>query len=417
MLLFEHQSLATYWSTGMADWYATLTKALSSVEAQVDHARFNFKLRHAWLKPIQIQPYRGHGTPNVLYLKGRVLEQKDVAGATESASDSVWENVLNMYRRFNSREIPGARLRVRFEDQTFDTQANDEGYFDIAIEPRSPLPLKQAWHEVKVQLLAPHGKHQDNIYCTGHVLVPPPQATFGVISDIDDTIVRTGAADPLAMARIVVLNNPHTRIPFEGVAAFYQALRKGGDGKGYNPIFYVSSSPWNLYDLLVDFMNINGIPLGPIFLRDVGLEPGRLVKNSHHDHKMAQIRRVLDTHVDLPFVLVGDSGQEDPEIYREVVRAYPGRIKGIYIRDVSLGERDDAVSLIITELHETGVEMVLAADTVAAAEHAVQQGLVTADALPRIRQNKIKDEQAPTIAEQIPGVSTLVTPTEPGAQA
>ena len=214
------------------------------------------------------------------------------------------------------------------------------------------------------------------MHAVGHVLVPPPQSEFGIISDIDDTIVRTGATNPLTMVRMVVLSNPHTRLPFEGVGAFYDALRKGPDGEGYNPLFYVSSSPWNLYDMLIDFMNINGIPLGPIFLRDLGLEPDHLISNGHHEHKMKQIRTILEAHPDLPFVLIGDSGQEDPEIYREVVQAYPGRIKAIYIRDVTLEERATAIRLLVKELEASKVELVLAADTVAAATHAIEHGLI-----------------------------------------
>lgn len=389
----------------MSSWIDTFTKVASRVEKRFDLVKFNIKVRYGWLDPVQIQPYRGHGTAQRLYLKGRVLEYKGIT--TASQSDSVWENLLNMYRRFDSDEIPGARLRVRFGSQEFEATTDHEGYFDLQIEPREPLRLERVWHEVELRLIEPKAEGQRRERAVGHVLVPPPKSEFGVISDIDDTIVLTGATDPLTMARIVVLNNPHTRLPFEGVAAFYQALRKGGDGVGYNPIFYVSSSPWNLYDLLIDFLNLNGIPVGPLFLRDVGLEEDRLVKSGHHEHKLKQIRTILDTHPDLPFLLIGDSGQEDPEIYREVVHEYPGRIKAIYIRDVSVGERDQAIHKLITEIRGTGVEMVLAADTVAAAEHAANNGFITAAALPEVRAEKRKDEQAPTIAEQVPVIGPI----------
>ncbi len=384
----------------MSSWIDTFTKVAGRVEKHFDLVKFNIKLRSGWLDPVQIQPYRGHGTAQRLYLKGRVLEYRGVTSA--SNADSVWENLLNMYRRFDSHEIPGARLRVRFGSQELETTTDHEGYFDLEIEPREPLRLERVWHDVELTLIEPKAEGQGRERVVGHVLVPPPKSEFGVISDIDDTIVLTGATDPLTMARIVVLNNPHTRLPFEGVAAFYQALRKGGTGAGYNPIFYVSSSPWNLYDLLIDFLNLNGIPVGPLFLRDVGLEEDRLLKSGHHEHKLKQIRTILDTHPDLPFLLIGDSGQEDPEIYREVVHEYPGRIKAVYIRDVSVGERDAAIHKIITEIQGTGIEMVLVADTVAAAEHAAKQGFITAEALPEVRAEKRKDEQAPTISEQVP---------------
>ncbi len=384
----------------MTDWYTRLTTLASEIEARIDYARLDFKIRRGRLKPIQIQTYRGHGAPNLLMLKGRVLEDKDISGATES--DSVWENVVSMYRRFKSNEIPGARIQVHFQNQTFEATTDDEGYFDLRIEPQTPLALERVWHEIELVLLMPDDPAPDVVRAVGHVLVPPPQANFGIISDIDDTIVRTGATDPLTMARIVVLNNPHTRVAFDGVAAFYTALRKGPQRKSYNPVFYVSSSPWNLYDLVIDFLNIQGIPVGPLFLRDIGLEPGRLIKTGHAEHKLQQIRTIMNTHSALPFILIGDSGQEDPEIYREVVREFPGRIKAIYIRDVTLEERDMSIHTIAKDLQTGGVQMVLVADTIAAAEHAIEHGFISPDALPKIRANIRKDEETPTVAEDMP---------------
>lgn len=386
----------------MTDWYHKLTTAASKLEAGFDQIKFRLKLQAGRLDPVTIQTYRGHGTPNLLYLKGRVLEYQGITSAEDS--NGVWENILNMYRRFDSKEIPYARLRVRFQDTVFEAQADNEGYFDLQIKPSAQLPLEQVWHEIDVELLGPKADNQRTVRRPGHVLVPPPQAEFGIISDVDDTIIRTGATDPLTMARIVVLNNPRTRLAFEGVGAFYKALRKGRHGTGYNPIFYVSSSPWNLYDLVIDFLNIHGIPLGPLFLRDVGLEPDRLIKASHFEHKLKQIRTILEAHRALPFILIGDSGQEDPEIYREVVREYPGRIQQIYIRDVTLEERATAVREIIKEIRTSKVEMLLVPDTSTAAEHAVQHGFITADALPDIRADKATDEQDPTLLEQLPGL-------------
>jgi len=390
----------------MATWRHTLTETASRIEARIDEAVFRFKLRRGRIGPLLIQPYRGHGTPSKLFLHGRVLEDKHITGATETAS--AWKNIRDMVQRFNSTEIPHARLRVRFEDQVFEAHTNQEGYFNLELEPRTPLALDKVWHEVELTLVAPLTRPEP-VQAPGHVLVPPPQATFGVISDIDDTVVQTGAQDPLTMARIVVLNNPHTRVAFEGVAAFYQALRKGASGHGYNPIFYVSSSPWNLYDLLIDFLNINGIPLGPLFLRDVGLEADRVIKTGHLEHKLKQIRTILETHASLPFVLIGDSGQEDPEIYREVVRAFPGRIKAIYIRDVTLEARGRSIRTIIDELRGSNVEMVLTGDTIAAAEHALQHGLIAAAELPAIRAKQAEDQQDPTLVEQLPGIGSAKT--------
>ncbi len=213
----------------------------------------------------------------------------------------------------------------------------------------------------------------------GSVLVPAG-ARFGVISDIDDTVVRSSVTSLLRMVWTTFLNNAHTRLPFEGVASFYHALQRGEGGE-FNPIFYVSNGPWNLYDLLEDFLDVHGVPAGPFFLRDWSPSTVR----SAAEHKLGTVRALLATYPELPFVLIGDSGEKDPEIYHQAVREHPGRIRAIYIRDVTTKKRDTAVQAIAREVSSLGVEMLLVPDTVAAAEHAVREGLIATEALPGVR--------------------------------
>jgi phosphatidate phosphatase APP1 len=222
-----------------------------------------------------------------------------------------------------------------------------------------------------------------------------------VISDVDDTVVETGVTNRLAMARTVFLRNAYTRLPFAGVAAFYDALHRGGR----NPVFFVSSSPWNLYDLLAEFMELHGIPRGPLLLRDFGLDRGKLLKTSNREHKLAQIKPLFDTYPGLPFVLIGDSGEHDPEIYREVVQLYPGRVRAIYIRDVTAeAARDEQVRALGRELAETGADLLLVPDTEAAAVHAAERGWIRPERIADVRGAKAEDEAAPTPAEAaLPG--------------
>jgi phosphatidate phosphatase APP1 len=118
---------------------------------------------------------------------------------------------------------------------------------------------------------------QTDVSADGHILVPPAASQFGVISDVDDTILVSGVTNLLRMARLAFLNNARTRLPFAGVAAFYRALQSGPESTLFNPVFYVSSSPWNLYDLLVDFCAVQGIPKGPFMLRDVGVDEDKFL--------------------------------------------------------------------------------------------------------------------------------------------
>jgi phosphatidate phosphatase APP1 len=362
----------------LADWRRTALGAAKIAEERFDALRFRLKRRFGLLDPFEILPYRGHGTERELFLKGRVLEEAGITRAGQD--DTIWHNVRNMARRFASDEVAGARVRASFEGSSVETAADVEGFFEVRFRLPEPLDGPAGWYPVELELLSPPSPGGRPVHSTGQVLVPQG-ARFGVISDLDDTVVRSSATNVLKMAWIVLRNNAHTRLPFEGVAAFYKALQLGEDGRSFNPIFYVSSSPWNIYDVLEDFLNVHGVPPGPLFLKDWS----PTVLGKHRDYKGGVIRRLLHTYDDLPFVLIGDSGEEDPEIYIQTIREHPGRILAVYIRDVTSEERDAEVADIAREARSLGTEMVAVTDTAAAAEHASSIGLMAPDAVARVR--------------------------------
>lgn len=344
--------------------------------------------------PLHIVPYRGFGTADRLYLRGRVLEDEGL-GAYED-NDQIWHNLVDMYKRFESDEIAGARVRIQVQNSTTDAVTDSEGYFDVELPLAEPLVPSDSteegmWHQVSYTLLGGATPNAATVTAEGQVMVPSVRHEFGVISDLDDTVLQTHATNLLKMARVTFLNNARTRLPFPGVAAFYRALQRGASGHAHNPVFYVSSSPWNLYDLLVDFMALQNIPSGPLFLRDFSISRQSIGEGGHHDHKLAQIHRLMTTYPETQFILIGDSGQKDPEIYREAVRQFPARVAAIYIRDVSLEDRDVEVDAIVQEIGRQDVEMVRVADTVAAAEHAVKCSFLDAGSLAAIREDKIHD--------------------------
>jgi phosphatidate phosphatase APP1 len=362
----------------LIDLRRTVLVVMRTIEERFDAFRFRVKWRLGLLDPFEILPYRGHGTTRELFLRGRVLEE---AGITRAGrDDAVWKNILNMARRFASDEVAGARLRASFDGLQVETTSDEEGFFEVHFRLPEPLDGVAGWYQVELDLLSPPSPGGGRVRSTGQVLVPHG-ARFGVISDLDDTVVRSSATSVLKMAWIVVRNNAHTRLPFEGVAAFYRALQLGAEGRSSNPTFYVSSSPWNIYDMLDDFLDVHGVPPGPLFLKDWSLT----VLGKHRGYKLGVIRRLLGTYQEMPFVLIGDSGEEDPEIYLQTVREHPGRILAVYIRDVTSGERDAEIMAMADEARNLGTEMVAVPDTTAAAEHAASIGLIAPDAIDAIR--------------------------------
>ncbi|QIX59675.1 DUF2183 domain-containing protein [Hymenobacter lutimineralis] len=393
---------------------ASFLQRLSDWGENLDDLALRARIRLRLLDPLQLVPYRSYGTPERLYVKGRLLTDRGIGEPADE--DSRLRNMLNMYRRFESTEIPGAQLSIEPGDGTqHPITTDEEGYFTLNLAPQQLRdPEHFMWYPVDVRLLAPPPRipvPTAPLLATARVMIPPADAEYGIISDLDDTVIQTAATDLLRMARIVLLRNARSRLPFEGVAEFYRQLQLGRNGKRNNPFFYVSSSPWNLFDLLEDFLHLNDIPAGPILLRDMALKgksSGEV--SSHHGHKLKEIDNVLLTYPTLPFVLIGDSGQEDANIYREVVRRHPGRILAIYIRDVNLPERSAMVERVSQELRGEKVEMLLVKDTVAAAQHAAAQGLVFTEAVPAVEQEKAKDQATsddPTTARDQGGTHPL----------
>lgn len=323
--------------------------------------------------PIYLVAYRGYGNHQVLHLRGRALQGNALAPA--QAGDSRLENLWAAYQRLESDEVAGVQVTAHYAGQTWNTVTDSEGYYALTIVPATPINAPTLWQNVPLQWAAPATAEAGAVDAA--VLTPPPAARFGVISDIDDTVLVSHAASPFRMALTALLHNAHTRSPFPGVAAFYQALHNGVRGDEQNPIFYVSSSPWNFYDLLVEFMQVNDIPAGPLLLRDYGRQNLRDI--GHHSHKRQAIDALLATYPALPFVLLGDSGQEDPEIYAGVVQDYPGRIRGIHIRDVTpaSAKRRQAIHALARQTAAAGAPLLLSAATADAAGFAQQLGLTT----------------------------------------
>lgn len=345
-----------------------VSKLAHSLGKNLRGAKRSFDRKIGKTEHPQIYPYRGYGTATSALVMGRALRDPGLTAA--ELTDSWAKNLVNSYKRIETDELAGARIRATFGASSQDIVADEEGFFRASLPLSTPPPPNAGfWHQIRLELIEPVVEAGAPL-ASALTLFPPADAEFGIISDLDDTVIQTGATNVLRMVKATLLHNARTRIPFPGVAAFYSALQHGSTGTGFNPIFYVSSSPWNLYDVLEQFMGLQKIPMGPTLLRDWGMSRER-IPFGHAAHKLSTIRSVLATYPDMRFILMGDSGQEDPEIYREVARENPGRILCVYIRDVTVGKpRAATLTAIGREIGEAGSEMVVAADTITAARHA-----------------------------------------------
>jgi phosphatidate phosphatase APP1 len=308
-----------------------------------------------------------------------------------SGQPAWWRNLRDSWRRFDSDPVGGVEVEVEFRGQKARALSDAEGYYTLRLpvgESRSP----QLWEMASATLGGKGKVFLQPVQCV------PQQAAFGIISDIDDTILESKVTKWRTAVQLALLHNARTRKPLEGVAGLYQALQRGLGGHGPNPVFYVSASPWNLYDLLEDFLDLNDIPQGPLLLRDVDLDRISWSGASQARAKVEGMKLLIGRYPSLRWLLVGDSGQVDAQLYAELALEHPGRVLAVYIRDIDPEAEsgyDHFVDTHIARLAGSGVAMLRVGDSNAIAAHARSLGLIDAGELPGVAREVRKDQARP----------------------
>jgi hypothetical protein len=227
----------------------------------------------------------------------------------------------------------GKWVHVRFGDQVFrigKSQANGRFSGTITLPETQTRRLTQTRSDGCLHLEAVLPP-DDPRHFTGQVLLLDDTGV-SVISDIDDTIKVTEVRDRRATLRNTFLREFQ---PVPGMAEFYQTLARSNGAV----LHYVSASPWQLYAPLAAFVHSNGFPAGTFHLKTFRWKDRSFLSlfSDPEKHKASVIEPLLKRFPNRRFILIGDSGERDPEIYAALAQKFPRQIERIYVRDVSAG--------------------------------------------------------------------------------
>jgi hypothetical protein len=218
-------------------------------------------------RPVRVIPFSGTAGARGTVVTGRVLVQLSGAQPPTRAS-SGWQLLRANLVPFVTVEVPHARVRVDVGGRSQLVTADREGYVSAAFDD---LRLSPGRHPVVLTPVEPTGTATH-----GTVHAPDPAADLAVVSDIDDTVVDSGVAHgPAAVVQTVLLSDATARVPLGGAPELYRALAQRHEGQPQRPVFYVSTSPWNLSELLEDFLHRHGFPSGPAVAHRLGSGPDR----------------------------------------------------------------------------------------------------------------------------------------------
>lgn len=329
--------------------------------------------------PPVVLAYRGYGSSDQVFIRGHVLDDRLLY--EPEPKDSLWRNFRAMLSRYLSTTIPDVEVEIRFNGKKYQVQTDERGQFELSIEDEHGLG--EGWHPVDFRVDNPLEEGPDYLEHHEEIYISRGGHEFAVISDVDDTILVSHATETLQKLRLILTKNAATRLPFPGVPAFYQALCAGKDGYCNNPIFFISSSEWNLYDFLVDFCQAKNIPKGIFLLQQLksGLKDFVKTGGGSHTHKLDKARHLMTIFPKLKFILIGDSGQHDAQLYAQLSEDYPDRVLAVYIRDVTNRKNSETIRALYADHPHLEGKVCLSEDTIDVARHAFEHGWISEDNL------------------------------------
>jgi phosphatidate phosphatase APP1 len=292
-------------------WSGRLVPFAYRVQTRINQRLSERARRRGWT--VTALGYPGYAAQGRARVRGRLLLAP--AGTDPNARRDIpgWRRLMTLEQPHGEIDITLAGARVR-------ATADEAGLIDVVVPVELPPGTAAALLHVEGRPPVPAPVH-----------VASPGAARGVVCDIDDTVWITGIRHPLRAAWRTFVGNGSTRRPVGGMAALLHRLV---DGSAHAPVVYLSNGPWNLAGPITQFLERHGFPAGAVLLTDWGISP-RAWFRSGRAHKRESLERLATELPGVRWVLVGDDGEHDPEIYRDFANRHPEQVAAIALRTVA----------------------------------------------------------------------------------
>jgi phosphatidate phosphatase APP1 len=263
---------------------------------------------------VSIAAYPGYGSPGWVRVLGRVLLTRPDPRPRRRPKK------LRGWRSFTSLSVMDAPFVVEVGGRRHEARADRGGFIDIVCES----DLAPGWQTVLLS-------SGDSEPVDAAVHIVDPSVRFGIVSDIDDTVMVTALPRPLLAAWNTFVLDEFARASVPGMSVLYERLTTAHPGA---PVLYLSTGSWNAAPALTRFLGRHLYPAGPLLLTDWGPTNDRWFR-SGQEHKRTTLARLAREFPDIRWLLIGDDGQHDPEIYAEFTTTHPDSVAAVAIRRLS----------------------------------------------------------------------------------
>ncbi|HLL67468.1 MAG TPA: phosphatase domain-containing protein [Micromonosporaceae bacterium] len=261
-----------------------------------------------------IVPHTGYGAPGWVRVLGRVvLTRLDPRPRRRPDKIRGWRS----FTTFPTKNVP---IVIEAGGHRHEACADRSGFIDVVVA----ADLAPGWATIKLS-----GAGAEPVEAP--VRIVDPAARFGIVSDIDDTVMVTALPRPLLAAWNTFVLDEHARASVPGMAVLFERLSKAHPTA---PLLYLSTGSWNVAPALSRFLSRNLYPAGPLLLTIWGPTTERWFR-SGREHKRATLLRLAREFPDIRWLLIGDDGQHDQQIYAEFADAHPDRVAAVAIRRLS----------------------------------------------------------------------------------
>ncbi|MFE6733363.1 App1 family protein [Microbacterium sp. NPDC057650] len=259
-----------------------------------------------------VVPFPGYGGKGWVRVVGRVLilppPPRKASG--DGAGVRGW-------RSFVGIPVTFASVRVEIGGRTHTVVADRGGVVDTVIE----ADLEPGW-----QTFTMAADGQEPVEAT--VFVVDERIRFGVVCDVDDTVMVTALPRPFVAAWNSFVVDEHARTPVPGMSVLLEQIMRDHPG---SPMIYLSTGAWNVAPTLRRFFSRHLFPQGSMLLTDWGPTHDRWFR-SGREHKLTNLRRLAEEFPDIRWLLIGDDGQHDEATYGQFLVEHPSSVAGVAIR-------------------------------------------------------------------------------------
>ena len=327
------------------------------------------------MKRCDLKLYRGYANKNELVVFGHAVEK--YPEGDHKYTRKGFRYARTIIQLFSIKTIPNLRVILRVGSVVAETHTMEDGYFRFQVPFHDPLD--GGWYPYEVSVDDQVGRHKYQVTRQEEFFLPY-ESSYGVISDIDDTFLISHSRRSFKKLFVLLAKNVQARKPFDDVVKHYQLLSLASRTNPIHPsniFFYVSSSEWNLYDMIIRFAELNGLPKAVLKLKKIksGLDDFIMTGAGSHGHKLRKIQNIVEFYPELQFILLGDDSQKDPEIYEEICRMFAPNIRAVYIRQTRTRSKSET-TVLLKKIQELGIDVCYFSHSNKAIIHSIETGIV-----------------------------------------